>query len=273
MNIQKNTCIHQKHVIKLIYINNNLKGGVKKVRLEIKFDANTMPVHYRMGILSVIKEALTKSDQSYYEKIFTPRNNIKPFGYSVYLHDFSFQSDQIILNGFRIIISSSNHEFMFHFYNGLQQIEQFNYKGHHWIRRQIKIIQEELIQSERVLFKTLSPILIEGKDGKPVNPSDRNYEVEFNYYANLVVEKILGRRMRRQILVKPIHMKKNVIKESNQTFRNSAKSREHLFFTAYKGYLLLEGDPEDLTCLYQNAVSRRRSLGFGLLDVELEGVR
>lgn len=41
-----------------------------------------------------------------------------------------------------------------------------------------------------------------------------------------------------------------------------------MYFTAYKGLLKLEGAREDLNCIYQAGVSRRRSQGFGLLDIE-----
>lgn len=242
------------------------------MRIEISFKAESIPLYYRMGMLSIVKQSLSNSDVSYFNHLFVNASqNMKPFVYSVYLQDFSFHEDRIALKGFRIIISSSNHEFMFHLYNGIQKIKEYIYKEHVWIRGNVRLLNEYSISSEKVLFKTLSPILIESKNGYPIHPTDDNYEKEFNYYANLVVKNILGRPLKRTIKVNPLHMKKVVIKESNRTFNLSKQKGANLYFTAFKGHLLLDGDSDDLTCIYQNGISRRRSMGFGLLEVEMEG--
>jgi CRISPR-associated endoribonuclease Cas6 len=244
------------------------------MRIQINFQAESMPLHYRMGLLSLIKEALSRSDNEYFNKLFPSLDfSMKPFGYSVYLQKFSFQEDIILLKGFQVTISSSNYEFMLHLYNGVQKIEKYQYKNHVWHHGTVRMLKEHTIQSERVLFKTLSPVLIESKVGKPLHPDDKDYEKEFNYYANLVVGNLLERPLRRPIQVNTIGMKKVVVKESNQALMNSDGPIGELYFTAYKGHILLEGDTEDLMCLYQNAISRRRSLGFGLLEVEMEGVK
>jgi CRISPR-associated endoribonuclease Cas6 len=202
-------------------------------------------------------------------------NNIspKPFAYAVYLKDFSIKEEVIELEGFNLTVSSGDAEFMLNFFNGMCQIKDYCYRGFEWKVENIRMLPERAIESSQILFKTKSPILIESKEGKPVFPGTQAYEQEFNYYANLVLQACLGRTLKRPLLVKPLQMKKVVIKESNRALREGESPEQILYFTAFKGYLFIEGDQEDLTCLYQMGISKRRSFGFGLLDIEMEGVK
>ncbi|PAQ15682.1 CRISPR-associated endoribonuclease Cas6 [Bacillaceae bacterium SAOS 7] len=242
------------------------------MRYKISFKANKVPVHYRMGILSLIKEALSRSDQSYCQSLFLNNRDLKPFAYAVYLKNFTFKENCIELDGFDLTVSSSDYQFMMHLHNGMCRIKNFRYLDFEWQLERIQMLPEKIINSSQVLFKTVSPLLIESKAGKPVFPTDSSYEREFNYYANLVVKACLGRSLKRPLLVKPLQMKKMVIKESNRVIREGENPDQILYFTTFKGMLYLEGDQEDLMCLYQNGISKRRSsLGMGLLDIEMEG--
>lgn len=243
------------------------------MRIEMDMICDQLPLHYRMGTLSFIKEAVKKSDPHYFNKIFVNNQDIKPFTYSVYLKGFELGEHDIQLKGFRLTISSSDLEFMLLMYNGANQVKHFSYKDYSWVCEGIRLIPEKTLTCNRAVFRTLSPILIEDKAGNSIEPTRENYEKEFNYYADLIVKAFLGRNLKQALKVKPIRMSKVVIKESNSEFINRFGKEQHLFFTAYKGYLSIEGHCEDLTCLYQNGISKRRSLGFGLLDVELEGGR
>lgn len=256
----------------LIYTKNKINGG-EKMRIEVQVKANEIPVDYRMGTLSVIKEAISQSDKVYYERLFVNNKSPKPFAYAVYLKNFSYSGKVINLDGFNLTISSSNLEFMINLYNGLRRIKKYYYRNFLWQIEKISMLPEKTIHSSTVLFKTLSPILIESKEGKVVFPNDKIYEQEFNYYASLVIQACLGRTLKRPLSVKPLKMKKIVIKESNSNLRKGKNSSQVLYFTTFSGHLFVEGHQEDLMCLYQNGISKRRSLGLGMLEIEMEGVR
>lgn len=242
------------------------------MKLEISCKAKSIPLFYRMGTLSFIKEALAKSDPAYLAKVFSKDNQVRPFAYSVFLKNFQINEQEIQLEEFTVTVSSGDMEFMLHIFNGFQSIKEYNYMGHKWELVGIRMLEERQITSSKVIFKTRSPLLIESKLGKPVHPDDSGYEQEFNYYANNVALACIGRPLKKTLIVKPIQMKKVVIKESNRLFRESDNAKENLYFTAYKGTLYVEGDPEDLMCLYQYGISKRRSWGFGLLEIDMEEV-
>ncbi|MBN6186628.1 CRISPR-associated endoribonuclease Cas6 [Aneurinibacillus sp. BA2021] len=243
------------------------------MRVEVNFKAKEVPIYYRMGMLSLIKEALSKANPAYYHEIFSDNPLPKPFAYAVYLKNFNYKAESIELDGFTLFLTSSNYEFMMHFFNGISQMKTYRYLNFEWEIERIRMLPERSLCSSQAVFKTVSPLLIESKDGKPVFPHDASYEQEFNYYANLVVSACLGRSLRRPLMVRPLQMKKVVIKESNRIIREGDHPSQILYFTVFKGHLYIEGDQEDLLCLYQNGISKRRSFGFGMLDIEMEGVR
>ncbi|WP_046175350.1 CRISPR-associated endoribonuclease Cas6 [Domibacillus indicus] len=241
------------------------------MRLKINIKAKEIPVAYRFGFLSMIKEAVTASDPHYAKQLFDSQNReMKPFAYSTYLKNFRFEGDSIKVDSFTITISSSDLMFMTMLYNGLVHIRKYRYKTYEWERGRIEMLPEKNIQSSSVLFRTLSPLLIESADQQPLAPHDPGYEQEFNYYANLTVQRMLKRSLKKPLIVRPMQMKKVVIKENTHHINGG---NQVLYLTAYKGMIFVEGDPADLDCLYKNGCSKRRSAGFGLLDIEMEGMR
>ncbi|WP_322904289.1 CRISPR-associated endoribonuclease Cas6 [Paenibacillus sp. SGZ-1009] len=103
------------------------------------------------------------------------------------------------------------------------------------------MLQEAEIHSDHVQFSTLSPILIENKQGEPVHPHQIEYVQEFGYYAALRIRELAGREPYRPITIQPLNMKRVVIKETNSTFRQLNTAQKQLHFTAYRGQFMLKG--------------------------------
>ncbi|NGP44617.1 CRISPR-associated endoribonuclease Cas6 [Bacillaceae bacterium SIJ1] len=241
------------------------------MRFAVTYQTDVLPLSYRMTVLSLVKEALRTADQTYFEELYEERNHLmKPFSYSVFLHDFTFQGDQIQLSSLTITFSSSDMEFMLHLFNGLQQLKTFQPGNYPWVQKQMRMVKETSITSSSAIFRTLSPILIESKDGKPVSPEEPNYAKEFQYYAHLKIREVFQREPLRPIEITAGSMKKMVIKESNQWLRQKEPSAKYLYFTAYQGRVRLQGHPDDLQLLYQTGVGKRSAQGFGLLELERE---
>lgn len=243
------------------------------MRFAVPFITTEIPLAYRMMVVSLIKESLRKADIVYYRKLYeTEKNEMKHFASAVYLNNFQIGEDVINLDKITIIFSSPDQEFILHLYNGLLQTETFRYQDFVLRRGKIRIVPEKTINSDLVVFRTLSPILIEDKQGKPLDPRDPEYAANINYYADLILKAYRGEGLHRELRVTPGRMNKQVIKESNHHFEENSKSGEWLYFTSYKGFLKLQGAPEDLQLLYQLGLSKRRGQSFGLLEVEREGV-
>ncbi|AST06689.1 CRISPR-associated endoribonuclease Cas6 [Anoxybacillus flavithermus] len=238
------------------------------MRIICSFEVKKIPLHYRMMIVSILKESIRASSEEYYERLYAQENATKPFVFSPFLKNFRFKGDEIELDELRVIISSPDYEFLLHVYNGLQSKKRFEYKGYELIRGKTVMGDEKKITSSTVVFRTLSPLLVEDENKSPIAPDDKNYEKHINYLADTILYEYRGTGLCRPLTIRPIRFKKMVIKESNHQFTEKYGEEQHLYFTAYHGLFKVSGDPADLQLIYQLGLSKRRNQGFGMLEVE-----
>ncbi|MCM3761173.1 CRISPR-associated endoribonuclease Cas6 [Alkalihalobacillus oceani] len=241
------------------------------MRIQINFQVASLPIAYRFVVLSFLKEAIKKGDETYFKRLYEEgEGKMKPFSYSVFLKNFTIQRNEIELDQISVTVSSSDIEYMLHLFNGIQLIREYQTRRGAWKMLGVRMVKEWEISSSSINCRTLSPILIENRHGKPVHLEDESYRKEFSYYANLRIKELSGRNAYKPIMIEPIRMRKVVVKESNSTLRKETEG-ELLTYTAYQGELRLDGHPEDLQLLYQSGVGKRTSQGFGLLDIIREG--
>ncbi|GCD82217.1 CRISPR-associated endoribonuclease Cas6 [Parageobacillus thermoglucosidasius] len=238
------------------------------MRISCSFNTDKIPIHYRMAMVSIIKEALRTSDEAYYHRLYQKGQHMKPFSFSTYLKNFRLFSHEIKLDGITLTVSSPDHEFLLHLYNGLQKNRAFSYKDYHFVKKKIAVVNEKQVTSPSVVFRTLSPILIEDEKGNPVAPDDESYAEHVNYIANMILSQYRGTGLYVSLSIKPVYFKKVVVKESNHEFAAACGDDEYLYFTAYHGLFAVTGHPEDLQLLYQLGLSKRRNQGFGQLEIE-----
>ncbi|MDA3129375.1 CRISPR-associated endoribonuclease Cas6 [Aliibacillus thermotolerans] len=236
-----------------------------RLRATFKIVDEQLEYGYQMGVVSLIKEALKRSSESYFKRLYEKDHTPKPFCFATFLHEPVFHSNNVSAKKISITISSFDHEFLLHFHNGLVKLNEHSYKNSIWTKERIQLLSEKEITSSTVTFRTLSPLLIEDKNGNPLSPQDTTYEREINYYASLTAKEFLGRTLYAPLKVKNHRMKKTVVKMTNSKWEKHNDG--FLYFTGYRGLIRLDGRPEDLNMIYQIGLSKRRSQSFGLLDV------
>jgi len=243
------------------------------MNISVQFYTDKLPVAYRLCMLSIIKECIRRGDETLYELYYSSQRP-KPFTFSVFLQDFKLGSEEIALTGFRLNLSSSDYDFLVPFLNGLQRTKQFQYKGYLITRGLIHYGREQKVQTSRILIKTNSPILIEDEQNRPLQPSDPLYNEHFNQISTKISLTMRGVPLQRDVRLQPISVKKVVVKEKNETYElarvEGRASSEYLYFTAFQGRFLLEGDPQDLQWLVDNGIGLRTSQGYGHVQVESE---
>lgn len=238
------------------------------MRLVCTFQVSQLPVAYRMALVSLIKESLRHSDETYYQRLYESGQRSKPFAFAPFLKNFKVDGNDYQLDECRMTISSPDHEFLLHVYNGMLRKKYFDYKQYSFQRKQIRLIPERTIREPRVVFRTLSPILVENKEGRPLAPDSPDYETELQYLADTILRSYRGTGLQEPLRFSPLQMAKTVIKERNHEFEERFGPERYLYFTAYKGRFQLQGHPDDLQALYQLGLSKRRNQGFGLLEVD-----
>lgn len=240
------------------------KWGGEKMRLQFEFEISNIPLQYRLGILSIIKEMIQTGSEEYYQQIFQKNNrDMKPFTYSTYIENLTVNQDEIIGDRLILTVSSPSYEFIMYLMNGSQRSDAYRYKDYRFILKQKRLLPRPPEFTDVVTFKTASPILIENKIGKPVLANDENFEKELNYFADIALKEIQHRHLKEPIHILKTAMKKVVIKEK----LHQDVDRD-IYITANQGILKLKGHPDDLKFMYDNGIGRRRSLGFGLLNVK-----
>ncbi|WP_083947323.1 CRISPR-associated endoribonuclease Cas6 [Thermovenabulum gondwanense] len=196
----------------------------------------------------------------------------KNFCFSVFLRNYKLVGDffesaneeeplKLFFN-----VSYPDAEFVLRIYNGLLNIPNFKYKDFKLKRGSVRLIREKSITNNEVVFKTLSPLYIRGKDGKPLTPINENFEIELNYIMNTVLMNYRGYGLKRDLCFTPLDLRKQIIKEKIESFIKKT-GKEYMTLTVYKGAFKLFGDPEDLRDIYFLGIGFRRSEGFGMVEV------
>lgn len=235
-----------------------------KLRVQFEFSMEKLPIAYGLGILSIIKEMIYHGSKYYYERLFVEgKRELKPFTYATYIQNLQIKNDTIYGERLILTISSHSYEFMMYLMNGSKQGTTYKYKNINLELKSKRLLHHPPQFTNHIIFKTLSPIIIENKERQPILAKDPSFEREFNYYANLLAQTFYHRELNSPLKILHTKMEKSVIKENVHQ-----KQDDYIYFTGNKGLIQLKGDIDDLKMLYENGIGLRRSLGFGLLDVE-----
>jgi len=251
------------------------------LRLRVQFQVNRVPLCYRNVFMSYVKEILqaTPSGEQQFIPLFHFDENHhnkapKPYCFAVrFIHDresFLKDGDCFTLKSpLAFYFSTSDMELLVDFYNGVidRSIYPFS-KGDFILPYPMSIIpiKDRPITQETVLFQTLSPVLIEDSAGKPLLPTSQSQQFleELNYYANALLRGVRGEGLQKKLDFQPVSIRKEVVKHA---IREREETSRVYTFTCFSGRFILQGDPGDLNDIQVLGIGRRRSQGFGMLEV------
>ncbi len=259
------------------------------MRFKILYDIDRLPVYYRNVFMSLIKESLKTSElgRKYLKDLFEYKEDDilkvnkspRPFSFAVRFNfdkeRFKTEKDVFYLNSpAEFYISSVDPAFLITIYNGLinNKIYPFNYNNEVFINKgRVIFLNEKQINQSTVRFRTLSPILIEDKDGNPLLPGlekDNNYEF-FLRELNFIMDSILkglrgGIGLREELKFTPISIRKEVVKHK---IKEKNEIEKLYTFTCFSGTFELSGEPGDLESVYKTGIGLRRAQGFGMVEV------
>ena len=262
------------------------------MRIKILIKSNKVPFLYRHRVISLIKEALKKSDKDYKEFLYN--NQItKPFSFNlVFPKEKQIQTAQIQIdekfkiedkvvisdNYFSLFISSIDYRFIISLFNGLKRLKTFQFssdknmlidgKKISWQIKNVSVLNERPIKKETVIFKTNSPIIIEDKDDRPVLFNEERFEKELNEVMDRILKSphIKGKGLEKPLKFEPIKMQKQVVKHTLKSFRELT-GKPVMYLTGNSGIFKLSGHPKDLEILYKIGIGTKTGQGFGMVEV------
>ncbi len=272
------------------------------MRIKVNFTTEKLPILYRHRFMALIKEALKSSDKNYKDRLYPDkalnREVVKPFSFSILMpaektieKEKIFFEDRVSVEDtvfyfplgsfISLLISSSDYEFIMNLYNGLLQMKSFEFNREIMLKlHKVYVINEKKINTDEVIFKTLSPILLEDKNNKPIlhdflNESKHSNSIYypqsiFNQHFSQIHRSILkdlrGEGLYEPIEFFPVKIKKQVIKHTLKGFREKT-GKPYMTFTCFEGCFKLKGDRRDLQMLYQIGIGLRTGQGFGMVEV------
>lgn len=259
------------------------------MRFKILYKVDKLPVYYRNVFMSLIKEALkiSESGKRYIEELFEYQENDlqkvnkspRPFCFAVRFQfdkeRFKVDKETFYLNSpLEFYLSSIDPAFFITIYNGLinNKIYPFSHEGTTITKDNVIFLNERRIDKTNIRFKTLSPILIENKEEKPLLPIPGENEGEFKEFKrelNFISDSILrgirkGIGLRKDLDFIPLTIRKEVVKHK---IRERNEIEKIYTFTCFNGIFELQGDSDDLACLYRLGIGLRRAQGFGMVEV------
>jgi len=262
------------------------------LRLKIIFSIPKLPIFYRQRFMSLIKEALEKSDSNYKKSLYPDESVVKskiakPFCFSISMpKDRTIKKEKIIIDEaleiedivfyfpqgsyLSFYLSSFDYQFIVNLYNGLLEIKEFDFGNGITLKlNRIFMLNESEIKTDEAVFKIKSPVLIEDRKEKPILPtgSDIDYfNEQFNAIHDRILKDIRGEGLKRDLVFYPLKIKKQVIKHTLKGFREKT-GKPYMMLTCFGGSFKLKGDPIDLQMLYQIGIGLRTGQGFGMVDV------
>lgn len=216
-----------------------------------------------MFFVAMVKEAVKRGDGQLYQQLFIENvSQPKKYTFALYLLNFQKRETVFEVDGATMTISSSEPRIAVALINGLQQLDTFEHNGWKVTLTKLELIKEKMLHSSIVKFQTLSPLLLEDQNKKPLLITDDAFEHEMNVVTNKQFLATYGRPLKRPLKIIDYAMKKQVIQETNRHTNGQT-----LFFTGQKGCITLEGDVEDLKFIYQDGWLLRSAQGWGTMEV------
>lgn len=222
----------------------------------------TLPLEYRRGFASLIKEAIKAAHPMLFERYYYAPHVLKPFTFSVYFPGLKGLKDGSFEVGAKAVLhfSTTSQEFIIAIYNGTHRLQSYPLFDNVAQLERIFLERMVLIRERSAIFKTMAPVLVnnKGKADQYLLPCDPGFEEGLEFTVKECARTFLG-ISDAVIRFIPIDIKRKVVSHYNQSMQG------------FVGMFELAGDPVILNLIYSIGLGVRRSQGFGMLELVRQG--
>ncbi|MGB9004063.1 MAG: CRISPR-associated endoribonuclease Cas6 [Nitrosotalea sp.] len=215
-----------------------------------------IPLDYRSGFMALIKTALDKNI-GYSKAVF--QND--PFCFAVRFDKKpTIVSDKLLIGEkLTIYVTSTSSKLITNIYNGLLLINNFPLFETEISNPKFSYIDEYAINSDKIVFITLSPIVIRNSAQKDryITPKDENFNESF--YNTLNEQWRLYNTM-------PLDFQKNSFELVK--YKKVVARHYNGLVLGFTGLLKMWASSDVLNFFYQSGIGYRRSNGFGFVKVD-----
>jgi CRISPR-associated endoribonuclease Cas6 len=215
------------------------------------------PKDYRRGFMSVIKQALQKKGEDYYNRLYAHKVN-KPFTFSVYFPELKGAIGDYLQLGSKanLKFSTNDYELLTYVYNGTLKNKEYQWNDYQFHLQKVWADFGRPVKQDQVTFKTLAPFLVnqKGNNLRYLTPEDNGFDDGFSHSVQELVNQFL-KQDNADFEYNISRHKKMVVSHYNQSV------------TGNKGIIEVKADPEVLNLLYNVGIGVRRSQGFGMVEL------
>ena len=234
------------------------------MRLEISctLSRNTLPLEYRRGFASLIKEAIRRTSPRVFDRYYYGLHVLKPFTFSVYFPGLKGRDGDSFVIGEKAIVhfSTSSKELGVSVYNGLLALQTHPLFNNTLLVERINLERRVFIQEESAIFKTMAPVRVNNKGNADwyLLPREEGFDEGLKFAVKEAARVFLG-KADVSIEFNPIQFRRKVVRHYNMAMQG------------FVGVFELRGSPAVLNLIYDIGLGVRRSQGFGMLELVRQG--
>lgn len=235
-----------------------------RLKLVFELENGKLDIQYRKGIISWIKHAIQFYDENLFQEMYHA-NQKKTFTFAPILSAPKFEKEEIIMQDsqFSVLFSAYNYSHALHLYNSFlgQKFKKFSLFQNSMTLKQIIMIPETQIATEKITIKMVSPLIVRNHNRETLKDMYYAYNrEEFKEYLNINIEEQLqAENLDKYILngfdIKSIQAKKIVIPVYEKMIECTI------------GTFQLEGNIKLLDYLYKAGIGAKKAMGFGLFEI------
>jgi CRISPR-associated endoribonuclease Cas6 len=237
-----------------------------RLKADLKMNTDWLVKDYRSIFMALIKSVFMKFDPVLYANLYGTeehkRKVNKPFTFSVQFHQYKGIKGNKMLCGNKIslLFSSDNETLVTAFYNGLRVRQKITIGENYPIvfeLEQIQLLPFKRINTNKVVFKTISPILVNDKGSNLdyLAPTKSEFLRAFKFIIAEQARNFEIPCTEDMIEFEINAMKKLPVSHYNQTM------------TSWLGEFVLQAPSQVLQLVYDTGIGVRRSQGFGMLEI------
>jgi len=237
-----------------------------RLKADFKMSTEWLVKDYRSIFMAMIKSVFMNYDPVLYTHLYgtdeQPRKVNKPFTFSVRFPQYKGIEGNKMLCGNKIsLLFSSDEEILVTaFYNGLRAKKKIIIGENYPITFELEHIQLlplKRIQTNKVLFRTISPVLVndKGSNLNYLSPANPEFARAFKF---IIAE--LANNFKIPCTEEMINFEINVMKKLPLSHYNQT-------MTSWLGEFVLEAPANVLQLVYDTGIGVRRSQGFGMLEI------
>ena len=238
-----------------------LNGMPVRLKVSYSLDKGILPLDYRRGFASLLKEAIKRSDAHRYRRYYFRHHVLKPFTFSVFfpgLKGVESSSQKRLRVGSEAVLyfSTWDSELGVAIYNSLLSISEYPLFEDRLRRKKLLLLPNQVITQERAVFGTMAPVLIntKGEAGTYLLPGEAGFAEGLEFAVQEVSRAFL-------------EMPEVKVRFRSIFHRRKVVHHYAMCMQGFVGVFELEAPPQVLNLLYYVGLGMRRSQGFGMLKL------